>query len=258
MSEREADETPPMSPSMREYVDAFSAVERPAADVVPATWEAIEQATAPNRRRLAWIGAAAAAVAAAAVILAVGRLDGALFDRSRGETPAQATHEGARGPTGGSSVHKTRPEASEAATPVPVVQPPQQDVEAATSQSPVAVDAKPEPPERKRNKASAKRSAAADRPVESPQIDRSLSADLRRFKAAKQAQDSGASRQALLLLDSYAEDFPQGAFRRESQVLRAQALCALGRAVDAEKLRDRFLETHPASPLASRMRAVCR
>jgi len=96
------------------------------------------------------------------------------------------------------------------------------------------------------------------KPEPEPEPEPTLEDELLLFKQAKQAADSGKANQALSLLDRYAKEFPNGVLRLEAQVVRAEALCAAGRTSAAAKVRDRFVDSHPSHPLASRMRDLCR
>ncbi|MEM6992517.1 MAG: hypothetical protein AAF721_18530 [Myxococcota bacterium] len=269
MSEHDPGELEPMSAAMREYVDAFATVERPSADVAPATWQAIEAEIEPRRRPVLWIAGAAAVAAAAALVLVVAGLEGRTVDRDARDSSVQAPHEGTVEATGGASSLRGRRKTaagaaprSTATPPDPVVvppvvpEPPEEpptvdvptvDVSPAVEASPVAT---PEASPRKRSRPTPKATAE---PSDAP----SLAADVAQFKLAKRALDGGRPNEALQELDEYKRDFPRGAFRLEAQLLRAEALCKAGRAAQARTLRDRFVEAHAGSPLASRMRAVC-
>lgn len=91
--------------------------------------------------------------------------------------------------------------------------------------------------------------------VPSPARTDDLVAEVALVRSAKAERDDTA---ALALLDRHAREFPNGALARERTVLRAERLCALGRAAEARALADRFLVAHANDPLAARMTEVCR
>ena len=253
MSERPADDLPEMSDSMRDYVAAFAAVERPKAAMSAETWAAIEQETAPDRRRVLVLGIGAAVAVAAAVVLAFTSIDGSLLERDDGDPSVQAPHAGEVDETGGELSFKAPAKKAETPSkprPAPLEANPQ--VEPDPAGVPMVPEppgeAEPEPPVRpKVRKQTAK-----------PDPKPSLQDELVLFKQAKRALDSGKANEAVSLLDRFAKEFPKGALRLEAQVLRAEALCAAGRTSAATKLRDRFVDRHPSNPLASRMRDVCK
>lgn len=248
MSERPADELPEMSDSMRDYVAAFAAVERPKAAMSAETWAAIEQETAPDRRRVLVLGIGAALAVAAAVVLAFTSLDGSTLEQQDGDPSVQAPHAGEVDETGGELSFKTPAKKIEARTNEPAPAPVEANTEVAPD--PAGVPIVPEPPARPKPR---KQTAKPE-----PKPEPSLEDELLLFKQAKAAADSGRANDALSLLDRYAKEFPNGVLRLEAQVVRAEALCSAGRTSAANKLRDRFVDGHPSHPLASRMRDVCR
>jgi len=256
VSER-PDDLPEMSESMRDYVAAFSAVERPEADLSTQTWQAIEEETAPDRRRVIAVGLGAAVAVAAAVVLAFTSFGGSTLERQDGDASVQAPHAGEVDDTGGELSFKGPPKKVERAQaklrPAPLE--PNPVVNADPSTVPDAVlDGEPlvpEPPVRSKPRKQATKPPA-------PKPERTLQDELELFKQAKRALDSGRAAEAVALLERFAKEFPKGALRLEAKVLRAQALCAAGRTSAATELRDRFVDSHPSSPLASRMRDVCR
>ena len=72
------------------------------------------------------------------------------------------------------------------------------------------------------------------------------------------ARRSGQPGRALELFDTHARLYPQGVLAEEREVERALALADLGRVTEARAAIDRFLQTHPASPLAARLLARAR
>ena len=250
MSERPADELPQMSDSMRDYVAAFAAVERPRAAVSDETWAAIEQQTAPDRRRVLVLGIGAAVAVAAAVVIAFTGLDGSILEREDGDPSVQAPHAGEVDETGGELSFKAPPKKVETRASKPAPAPLEANPKVAPDPAGVPMEPEAEPPARPKPR----KHVAKPEPKPEP----SLQDELLLFKQAKRALDSGKANEALSLLDRFAEEFPKGALRLEAQVLRAEALCATGRTSAATKLRDRFVDGHPSNPLASRMRDVCK
>lgn len=256
MSERPADELPEMSDSMRDYVAAFAAVERPEATMSAETWAAIEQETAPGRRRVLVLGIGAALAVAAAVVLAFTSLDGSTLERQDGDPSVQAPHAGEVDETGGELSFKTPAKKNEARANEPAPAPLEANPEVAPD--PAGVPIVPEPPEEQAEPEPPPRPKPRKHTAKpEPKPEPTLEDELLLFKRAKTAADSGRTNEALSLLDRHAKEFPNGVFRLEAQVVRAEALCAAGRTSAAIKLRDRFVDGHPSHPLASRMRDVC-
>jgi outer membrane protein assembly factor BamD (BamD/ComL family) len=77
------------------------------------------------------------------------------------------------------------------------------------------------------------------------------------LRQAHAAIESGDGARALALLDQHARTYPSGALGEERDAARVFALCAASRAAEARREADRFLATHPRSPLAPRVRASC-
>jgi hypothetical protein len=61
---------------------------------------------------------------------------------------------------------------------------------------------------------------------------------------------------ALEQLDRYSHAFPQGALRAEADVLRVEVLLRAGRATEARKLAQLWLEREPAGPYAAKLRSL--
>jgi hypothetical protein len=72
------------------------------------------------------------------------------------------------------------------------------------------------------------------------------------------ARRAGQPVRALQLFDKHARLYPQGVLAEERDVERALALADLGRVTEARAAIDRFLQAHPASPLAPRLLARAR
>jgi hypothetical protein len=62
---------------------------------------------------------------------------------------------------------------------------------------------------------------------------------------------------ALAAINAQDARFPDGALREERAEARIVALCALGRVEEARAKASLFLQEHPRSLLASRVRASC-
>ncbi len=60
---------------------------------------------------------------------------------------------------------------------------------------------------------------------------------------------------ALVALDAYGRNFPHGRLRIEAEVLRISALAKSGQTDAARKRAEAFLQRHPDSVLASRVRS---
>jgi hypothetical protein len=77
---------------------------------------------------------------------------------------------------------------------------------------------------------------------------------VRNAQAALRAGDGAA---ALVALDAHDRDFPAGQLAEEAGVLRVEALCAVGRAIDASDARAEFLARFPRSAQTARARRAC-
>jgi len=82
-----------------------------------------------------------------------------------------------------------------------------------------------------------------------------LAAELALVDGARAALRAGRAQQALRLLDRRDAEHPRGAFAIESTVLRIEALSRVGERSRAIALGGQFLDRHPNSPLAQRVRA---
>ncbi len=80
--------------------------------------------------------------------------------------------------------------------------------------------------------------------------------ELAALDAARRALQRGNPALALIELDRHAQAFPGGALSPEASVLRIVALSQTGRASEAQRLGRQFLERHPGSPLAAKVRAI--
>lgn len=84
----------------------------------------------------------------------------------------------------------------------------------------------------------------------------SLADEVRALDAARGALTGGNARECLAKLDRYQADFPRGVLGIEATVLRIEALAASGARAQARDLGTRFLEAHPNSAHAARVRSV--
>lgn len=100
-------------------------------------------------------------------------------------------------------------------------------------------------------------SAARREPREpAPQPSLTLGDELSLVRGASDALERHDPAKALQLLARYAQNHPNGSLRIEADALRAMALCA-GKRPEAAAARDAFLNAHPQSALARRIRSVC-
>lgn len=81
-----------------------------------------------------------------------------------------------------------------------------------------------------------------------------LTAELGALDSARVALGGGDAAGALALLDAYGRDYPRGRLGLEAEVLRIHALARSGQKGIARKRAEAFLERHPNSVLASRVR----
>jgi TolA-binding protein len=83
-----------------------------------------------------------------------------------------------------------------------------------------------------------------------------LTREVEALKGARSALAHGDVANALHELSAYDRDFPAGALRIEAAALRIEALLDAGQRARAETLASSFLQNYPASPLATRVRAL--
>ena len=74
----------------------------------------------------------------------------------------------------------------------------------------------------------------------------------------QRALQQGRPATALARLNRYDAEFPSGTLHEESIASRVMALCAFGRAKDAERWSAEFFRRYPNSPLCARVRGACR
>ena len=89
-----------------------------------------------------------------------------------------------------------------------------------------------------------------------PTLAAELSDQVALIDDSRAALSVGANRRALETLRRYQERYPTGSFRPEVTALKIEALVKLGRLAEARALADRFVEEHPGSLLADRVRAL--
>ena len=278
-------ELEPLPEDVADYVAAFRDVEQPDGHAVSAAWAAIEaEASETGRRGMAWIVGAGLAVAAAVLLMMFGPRLLSSDDAER--APAQAPFAGdgadsegwARNAAARSGDAKRPDHASkrgvadtnddDAEDPVVDEDAPGGDAARSADEDPGLHDAMPGEatgvgedatrggPKSRRTPRPRKDDASSSEPEAPPP--NPLREEAALFGRAKLALNGGDAKAALRLLDEHADRFPKGALATEAKVLRAEALCALGRKTQAQKLRDRFIERHSGSTLAARMADVCR
>jgi hypothetical protein len=81
-----------------------------------------------------------------------------------------------------------------------------------------------------------------------------LGGELAALEAAATAIAAGNAERGLALLDAYAKDYRRGRLGPEAEVLRIDALALSGQPGAAAKAAESFLERHPKSVLAARVR----
>jgi hypothetical protein len=85
----------------------------------------------------------------------------------------------------------------------------------------------------------------------------SLSDEMQHMRPAQLALAAGDPQTALTRLEDYARAFPEGRLREEHLALRAIARCQLGSTGAADEAT-RFLQAHPDSMFAERVRGACK
>ncbi len=84
----------------------------------------------------------------------------------------------------------------------------------------------------------------------------SFGRELRAIERARLAVAGRDGASAIETLDAYARDFPHGQLSQEATLLRLEALLDEGQGAQAEALARTFLQEHPSSPLAQRVRSL--
>lgn len=134
----------------------------------------------------------------------------------------------------------------------------------APTPSPVATPLEPPPPPPPPPVSVARVSAAPSRAASlgpSPRTSTTarapdIQAQIALIDRARAAVASGNPAGALTALDDYASRFPNGVLGQEAAMLRIEALLARGDKSGAARVGKRFLEQHPRSALAPRVRAL--
>lgn len=85
-----------------------------------------------------------------------------------------------------------------------------------------------------------------------------LEDEISAFDAARSALTANDVEGALRLLDTYQRRFPRGTFAQEAEVLRIEALTRKNDHTGAALAAARFLEAHPGSPHAAKVRSMLR
>jgi hypothetical protein len=116
--------------------------------------------------------------------------------------------------------------------------------------------------------ASASASAAPEAPSATPTASASaapppakpaattLTEEVASLDAAREALASGNTARALAALDEHQRKFPGGMLSMEATVLRIEALAQRGDRAGAARLGQAFLDAHPQSPHAARIRSI--
>jgi hypothetical protein len=84
-----------------------------------------------------------------------------------------------------------------------------------------------------------------------------LAEEARLLKEAHRLTTQGDLRAALGLLDEHSTRFPESVLEPERTAQRILVLCQSGRIAEARDQTHAFLRTHPAGPLATRVRQIC-
>jgi TolA-binding protein len=103
----------------------------------------------------------------------------------------------------------------------------------------------------------ARRAPKAVTPLAKAKKDAStLDAEMALLDGARASLRAGRAGDALRTLDGYDTQFPSGLLVPEATVVRIEALVKSGDKAGALRLGERFLRTHPDSPLAARVRSL--
>jgi hypothetical protein len=97
------------------------------------------------------------------------------------------------------------------------------------------------------------RTAAPAKPLSPAEA---LRVELGQLDAARSKLAAGRSEEALAVLDAYDRSAPRGMLKLEAEVLRIDALSRSGRTAQAQSRARAFLERHPKSVLAARVRRI--
>jgi TolA-binding protein len=83
-----------------------------------------------------------------------------------------------------------------------------------------------------------------------------LDQEIALLDAARDAVAAHDPARALRLLDDHRQRFPDGQLTQEATYVRVKALLERGSRAEAERTARQFLEAHPESPHAKRIRAL--
>ncbi|MEM9458679.1 MAG: hypothetical protein AAGF11_31170 [Myxococcota bacterium] len=198
--------------------------------------------TRPTPRRWPWVAvAAAAAIVFVGLGFALGR-GSSWLSETESDPSQQSIYEAEPEQTSPRSVTSKQAVGSiSIAEPEPEPAP-EPAVEAEPEPDPIidADAARPRPRRRSRSPAS----SASD-----------LAAEIDLLRRAKQALGRGSSAEALAILEQHRRRFPRGQMAPDRHALQLEARCHQGSAHRAKARR--FLERHPRSPYAARLRKTC-
>jgi hypothetical protein len=124
----------------------------------------------------------------------------------------------------------------------------------AVTEAPVAASAAPQVALAEPSARSAPAGGSSGSKLRTPAGSISEHADL--LRDARSALAAGEAARALALLDAHPE-VGRGPLGPEWGAARILVLCRLGRVSEAKKLGQRFLKSHPSSPLAAQVAASC-
>jgi hypothetical protein len=242
----------------RGLLEAFRAEERPSRARRDAIWNELEgerprrkipamprgsgsgaTAAVPVRTTRAWVPLAALA-AAAALVLVWSRWSATerSHDPSVAHPPSEAVHQLAPREHGGMAAPIRR---DGEVTPERDLQEPGPPEEASPEEASPAEGA----------------DSGDTRPASSTKPRPRAEDELALVERARRALGDGRAEHALDLLERHDRAYPHGALTEERALLRAQALCAVGRLDDARALASDFVAARPDSAYAGKMRRVC-
>jgi len=211
-----------------------------------------------------WVSAAVAGLSLGIVAISPTTNDQAAVTASTVRaTPSSMAKAGSRGATTVSSAPQPiEPQTqdtlapvvtSSAAAPIRALQAP---ADTARVQAPLNVGAPTDaPPE---TTAPPGATAQLDVSVPSQPTKASIARETEMLAEVQRALQLGRPATALTKLNQYDAAFPSGMLREESIASRVMALCAFGRAKDAEHWAAEFFRRYPNSPLSARVRGACR
>jgi hypothetical protein len=138
--------------------------------------------------------------------------------------------------------------------PAPLAAPPALRAHAATSTMIAPAPAPAAPP---RAVSADERALLDETPPTFDQGADALARELSEVRGAQAALRDGDGATALIALDAHDHDFPAGQLAEEAGVLRVEALCAVGRTIDASDARASFLARFPRSAQRVRAQRAC-